>query len=137
MLFVLLVIMLMAGVGLLIQGQVKLPGKRILKRRPAQICGVILLSFLPLAFVTTLFIQELEYLIQQLVYWAIALVCLFLALIIVVRASTPTQPARTHSSATAVNPVFADVPAEDAYDSPEQPVVAPRAKAKSNPFDFS
>lgn len=158
MLFFLAIAMGFAGFALLVLGQVKLPGGRLLKALPGRVAGLIFLLFVPLPFVLRALVEHLDLRVtlnddvQSVINWALFCLCLFGGCFLILRASrAPKRELRRPRLAGQSDPaaLFADTGAAPFADTEAAPEVAPKPRTvkgkrpapaprpEQNPFDFS
>ena len=146
-----------AGFALLVVGQVKLPGGRLLKALPGRLAGLIFLLFLPIPFGLQALVEYLnlratleDYV--PIMNWALFCLCLFGGCFIIFRASRlPKREFRRPRLAGQPEPaaLFSDAGSAPFTDTEAPPEVAPKPRAvkgkrpapaprpEHNPFDFS
>jgi hypothetical protein len=155
--FLLGVLMGVAGFAMVVLGEVKLPGGRVIKGRPARRASVVWLSFLPLAILSGLVLEFLDsesIVDRRLVYWILVMLCFFVGLGFVLPAwsagGRPRQRRPAQAKSCTANPFETQPAAPASTESSPQPPSAPepwlapesksgrrRAPEEKNPFDFS
>jgi hypothetical protein len=160
--FVLGVLMGVAGFALLVLGEIKLPGGRLIKGQPARRAAVVWLSFFPVVFLVSavLRILDLDDIVDPLlVFWIVSTSCLCIGLGFVLpvwSAARPRQGRQERGKAVAANPFESQPAARPVHETPvrenpapsaakPEPWLAPteskpgrrRVREEKNPFDFS
>src|SRR5438105_13530542 len=155
--FVIGVLMGVAGLALIVLGEVKLPGGRLSKSQPARSAGLVWLSFLPLVFLISAVLRllDLDSIIDpRLVFWLFSTLCLCIGLGFVLPAwsaartrqrrqervqPTAANPFETQAAASAAGQTSAPPSAEpEPWPAPAETKPARRRVAEEkNPFDFS
>ena len=153
--FVLGFAMLIAGVGLLIGGEISFKSGKKIPKRAGRKAGIVLVGYFPLVAVALFAVRKIvadPTMPSAVVSWPLALICLGLAGIWVLRGMSPGKPKRSYTLPATASP-FGEAPAASSsepvmleFDLPAEP--APPAgppvgkparskKAEKNPFDFT
>jgi hypothetical protein len=154
--FLLGVLMGVAGLAMVILGEVTLPGGGVIKSKPSRRAGIVWLSFFPLAFLVSAVLRFLgldEAVDPRLVFWIVSTLCLCVGLGYLLPAWSAGRP-RRRKPAAAKSPanLFEAQPAVGVSTEPSpppspepEPWLAPaetkparrRVQEEKNPFDFS
>ncbi|GEM_PF-7057974 len=150
-LFVVGFAMLMAGVGLLLGGEITFKNGKKITKPVGRRAGILLVSFFPLAWLALFLARKIvtdQTMPSAVVTWPMALVCIGVSGLWVLRGMKASKPRRSYTLPASASPLVDAAPVEPLlleFDVPNEPpppgppVGKPeRAKPRGkSPFDFT